>query len=165
MHSRWSLRLLALGSSRYVSADTLGRAASRYRRRYQARFLLPPPAVVSDRGADPAINRCRRCLVGSRNVRMRYSLGGGRVQHGVARCGYNCDHAAATRCFAQMIKPWVFGPKRASLAVIHAATWCRVIVSLSSAGHHRDWPGRSPLATGLCGGATKAEMLTSYSNE
>jgi hypothetical protein len=36
---------------------------------------------------------------------MRRSLGDGRVQHGAARCGHNCGHAAATQCFAEIIKP------------------------------------------------------------
>jgi hypothetical protein len=41
MHSSCSARLLAPVFVCCVSADALGRVASRYRRRYQVRFLLP----------------------------------------------------------------------------------------------------------------------------
>jgi hypothetical protein len=42
MHLSWSVRLLAPRVVRCVSADALGRIASRYHHRYQIRSLIPP---------------------------------------------------------------------------------------------------------------------------
>ena len=98
MHSRWPVRLPAPVLSRSVSADSLGRGAFRYHRRYQARSLLPrsAPTEVGDRGEDPAINRCSRRLARSGDVGMRRSPDGVRVQHCAARCGHNCGHPVAS---------------------------------------------------------------------
>jgi hypothetical protein len=59
------------------------------------------PAVLAPRvGLEPTTLRLTdagNSRIGPRDVGMRRSLGGVRVQHGAARCGQNCGHLVAGR--------------------------------------------------------------------